>query len=308
MSFQIALSNVLISLFFAALGFILQKWKKDSQAHLPTLSAVLVYICSPFLIISSFISLPYSVENLTSMLLFFATSFVLQAAFMLILFLFLHKKYGDAKYRIITIGSVLGNVGFFGLPVVKSLFPDEPIVACYSAMYVISMNLLVFTVGVFCLTGEKKYISLRSAILNPSMLGFAIGLPLFIFSAGQYIPEAITSNAELLGRMSTPLCMIILGIRLGSVKFSALFCRPSIYAITLGKLLVYPLFAYLAVYFLPFTAPFKACILILSAAPCASIILNLAEIHEKETELAANYVLITTLLCVVTIPLLALLI
>ena len=58
---------------------------------------------------------------------------------------------------------------------------------------------------------------------------------------------------------------------------------------------------------MPLPFPFKAAMLIISAAPCGTIIYNLAEMHRSEQELAANVVLLSTLLCVGTIPLLALL-
>jgi predicted permease len=61
------------------------------------------------------------------------------------------------------------------------------------------------------------------------------------------------------------------------------------------------------VYFLPFfDNTFKTSILILSAVPCASVILNLAEMHHAEEEIAANCVLVSTLLCFITIPLMTL--
>ena len=107
--------------------------------------------------------------------------------------------------------------------------------------------------------------------------------------------------------ITTPLCMIILGIRLATVSFKKLFTRPIIYAVCACKLIIFPLFCYLAVYFIPLQESFKASILILSAVPCAAVILSMAEIHQSETELAANCVLLSTLLCFITIPLLVLL-
>ena len=79
-------------------------------------------------------------------------------------------------HRILTVGAVLGNVGFFGLPLVTGLFPDQPIVACYSTMYITSMNFLVFTLGVFFITQKKQYVSLKAAILNPTTLAVAVAI------------------------------------------------------------------------------------------------------------------------------------
>ena len=308
--FLIALGNVLITLLYAAPGFALCKAKKVSADHLSTLSVVLVYICGPCMIINSFLKMQFDLNMLGEMGLFFAITFVLQCLFMGAMWLILRKKFSDGKYRVLTIGSAMGNVGFFGMPIVSAMLPDCPEAMCYSAVYVFSMNILTFTVGTFCLTGDKKYISVRGAILNPTTLGVAVALPLYIFGVGEILESngfsVLTSAVELVGKMTTPLCMIILGIRLATVSFSRLFMRPLVYLTCLLKLVVFPLFCYFAVYFLPLTFAFKASILILSSAPCASVLLNLAEMHSGETELAANSVLLSTLMCFVTIPLLAL--
>lgn len=310
--FTIALSNVLLTLFYAIPGFVLCKSGKATAKHLPTLSAVLVYICSPCMIISAFLGLDYNPEDFKRMGLFFVITLVLQAAFMLILRTIFRKNSSDSKYRMLTIGSVMGNVGFFGLPIIRAMLPESPEAACYSAVYVLSMNMLVFTAGVFCLTGDKKFMSVKNAIINPSSLAAVVAIPLYISGAGRFLCESgleIAVNAvDLVGKMTTPLCMIILGIRLAEVDFKSLFMRPFVYLTCACKLLIYPLFCYGAVLLLPLDAAFKASILILSSVPCASIILNLAEMHKSETELAANSVLLSTLMCFITIPLLALLI
>lgn len=307
MGFQIALSNVLLTLLYIVPGFIICKLKKVAAEHLSSMSAVLIYVCSPCMIVNSFLQLEFSPSGLGNMGLFFVVTLVLQIAFMLILYLIFRKKYADSKYRILTIGSVLGNVGFFGLPVVKAILPDFPEVTCYSSVYVLSMNMLVFTMGVFCLTNEKKYVSLKSAILNPATFSVLVALPLYLFGVKQYLPAILTGGIALLGNMTTPLCMIILGIRLATVQFKKLFTRPIIYLICACKLIIFPLFCYLAVYFIPLDFAFKASVLVLSSVPCASVILNLAEMHRSETELAANCVLLSTLLCFLTIPALVLL-
>lgn len=306
MGFDVAFSNVLVTLFYILPGFIICKIKKASADHLPTLSGVLIYGCGPCMTVSAFLALDFSLRELANMGLFFVASLLLQAAFMALLFLIFCRGNGEMKYRILALGSVLGNVGFFGLPIVKALLPENPEVMCYAAVYVISMNILVFTVGVFFLTGKKESMTLRAAILNPTMLGFSIGLVLYILGANRFMPSLLTDSIGLLGNMTTPLCMIILGIRLATVPLKRLFTRPVVYLTCVGKLLLFPLFCYAAVMFLPLAPSFKASMLILSATPCASIIFNMAEIHRSETELSANCVLVSTLICFLTIPTLTL--
>ena len=300
-----------MTLFYILPGFLLGKWKKASAEHLPSLSAVLIYVCSPCMIIGAYLQMEYSPRALGNMGLFFVITLVLQIAFMGLLRLILRDKFKEAKYKVLTIASVMGNVGFFGLPIVRALFPENPEVMCYSSVYVFSMNLLVFTVGVFCLTGNKKFLSLKSLLLNPTTISTAVAIPLFIFGVGPLMAGAglsfITDALGLLGGVTTPLCMIILGIRLTTVRFRSLFTRPIVWLACLAKLLLFPLFCYLAVYFLPLDTTLKASVLVLSSVPCASVVFNLAEIHRGESELAANCLLVSTLVCFLTIPLLALL-
>ena len=311
--------RVLVSLCFCIPGFLLCKAKRVSSNHLSTMSTILVYICGPCMIIYAFYNAAVIAEkkNLNKgemaldMLYFAIATIILQALFMLALYLILRKKYEDAKYRILTCGSVLGNVGFFGLPLVVSLVPNNPLVACYSSIYVITMNLLVFTVGVFCLTNDSKYMSIKSALINPTTFGLILAIPAFLFGnkiASYQAVDVFAQGINLLGQMTTPLCMLILGIRLATVNFKDLWTRPFIYLICILKMIVFPIVCFFAVFFIPLDADFKKAILIISAVPCASVILNLAEIHHKEEELAANCVLVSTLLCMVTIPIVTLLV
>ena len=307
-TFKIAFFNVLLSLMYMLPGFVMCKVKKASASHLSTISAILIYVCSPCMVVSSFISLDFSTDNLKNMLLFLPVSFAAQIVFLLVLYLIFRKKFHINKYRMLTIGSVLGNCGFFGMPLIKALLPNNPEVACYSSIYVISMNILVFTAGVYCLTTDKKYISVKSAIMNPATLSFFVALPLYILHGSDFMPGLVKDAISLLGKMTTPICMLILGIRLATMDFKKLFTSPFVYLICAGKLIIFPLFVFALVFFLPVPTSFKASLFILAGTPCASVILNLAEIHHKEAEMSANLILLSTLLCIFTIPLLSLLI
>lgn len=306
--FSIALTNVLITLFYILPGYLLKKGNRAKVEHLSTLSAILVYVGTPCLEISAFMSMDYTPEVAQNMVYFFFATLFLQGAFMALIYFFCRKRYHESKFRILTIASVLGNVGFFGLPIVRALLPNNPEVACYSSCFMVSMNILVFTIGVFALTGDTKYMSLKAALLNPTVFGFLAGLPFFIWGVGDYLPTPLTSAISLIGSMTTPLCMFILGIRLASMSFRKIFAEPMVYLAIGLKLLAFPVFSYFLVSLLPLPLSFRASVLILSATPCASVILNLAEMHKGKTEMPADCILVSTLLCFLTIPLLTLLV
>ena len=282
-SFSVTFSNVLLALLYMLPGFVLCKLKKVRPAHLSTTSVLLLYVCSPCMFIDALIRPDLSPDLPGKMGLFILISLAAEIAMMLILRFLCRRKKQDFGMRMFSVASVMGNVGFFGLPV-------------------------VWTVCVFHLTGERKHMSLKAALLNPSLVSAAVGFLLYLLNAKAWLPEMLQSGMRTVGNMSTPLCMLILGIRLATLNFRKLFTTPIVWLISAGKLLVFPLFCWLLVLALPLDPVFKGCMLMLAATPCASIVLNLAEMHNSGQDLAANCALLSTLLSIVTIPLLSLLI
>lgn len=307
MYFLIVLKNVTVMMAYLLIGILMIKSKKALTAHAKSVSTLLIYVCGPCMVMNSFLNMTCTRENNINVLSFFAVSLALQAIFFGLIYIFVRKKLEESKYRILAIGSVMGNVGFLGLPLVTAVFPGEPVVAAFSSVYTMSMNVIVFSIGVYMITGERKYMSVKSMILNPTTLAILAAMPLYL--TGTKLPAVVMDSVGLFAKMTTPICMIVLGMRLAAVNFKDLISRPFAYVTCLMKLIVYPLFAYGIVKFLPFFSDtYKISILVLSAVPTAAIVLSLAEIHEKEQELAANVVLLSTLLSVITIPLVMLLV
>ena len=306
-SFTVTFGNVLLMLLYLLPGFFLCKSKKVRPDHLSTASVILLYVCGPGMFLNALIDLDVTPELTARMGLFILFSLLGETALMLLILLLLGRRRKEFGFRMLSIASVMGNVGFFGMPVVRALFPDAPEAAVYSCMFNVSLNIVAWTVGVFTLTGEKKYISLKAAVLNPSVLAAAAGFVLYLLKSNDWLPDLLRGGFRTLGTMSTPLCMLILGIRLATMDPKKLFTTPLVWLISAGKLVVFPLFCWALT--LPFNLDpvFRGSILILAATPCASILLNLAEIHHHGQDLAANCALLTTLLSVITIPLLSLL-
>lgn len=187
-----------------AIGFILVKAGKASLNHIKSITGLLIYVLGPAMILNSFLQLEFSWEAFAKIGIYFFLSLLAQILFFLLIFIFLGRKYSDSKYRILTVGSVLGNVGFLGMHVLSSIFPTEPIVLCYSSINVMTMNLIVFTIGTYLITNDKKFISIKSAILNPTTISLITSIPLFL--ANLNYPEFITQPVGLLAKMSIPVC------------------------------------------------------------------------------------------------------
>ena len=286
----VAFSNVLLTLLYIIPGFICCKTKIAKAEHLSSLSAILVYVCSPCMVVSSFMETKRSLYNISQIMLFFVVALAIQAVLTFVLYGLFKKKFQDVKYRMLTVSFGLGNAGFFGIPIIKALLPGHPEVACFACVYIVGMNMLTFTIGAYCLTGDKKRMTLKKAFLNPPFISLIVALIMYALNAQSVMPTLLADALSLLSKTTTPLCMIILGIRLASVSFKKLFSRLYVYIICACKLLVFPFACLAIVYFLPLDPIFKAAMFILGGTPCAAVMLNIAEMYDGETELAANCV------------------
>lgn len=326
MDFTTTFFNVLMVLIYALPGFILVKTKLANASHLKTLSTILVYVFSPCMILSAFQGVSVSKKLTINILLFLGISTLIQILMIALYFLVFRviKKIRGKKYdsdgveipmkekRLGIVAVALGNVGFFGLPIINALLPEYSEAKIYSTIFCVTMNFIVFTLGAYAATGDKKYMSIKAAILNPTTITAVFAGILYAFDIkyanlfGSFGP-ILDDGISLLGKMTTPICMLILGMRLGAVDLSHLFTDPSVYIFSIIKMVVFPILSYLIVYFIPgLDYGFKASILILCAAPMASMILNIAEMLGSEQEYAAKLVLVSTLMSIITIPLVVL--
>lgn len=308
MNFGLTLTSVLIMILYAIPAYILVKVRAVKESAIPALSMLLLYVCQPCLQLYSFQKVPYTRELLTSIGIVFAFTIVLQVLLMTTTYLLFRKKYEDVSYRVLTVSAVFGNVGFLGVPILTQLLPDYPEAICFSAVFIVAMNLLSWTMGAFLLTGKKDYISAKKIFINPPMLALTVSLPMFFtnFRLAESAPQLYTV-VELLAKMTTPLCMFVLGMRFATMKPKTLFNDKIIYLSGFIKLVAMPLIAFCALLLLQLDTNLTATLYILCCMPSASIVLNLAEINGSGQQTAANTMLFSTMACVLTVPLLLLL-
>lgn len=285
---------------YAIPGFLFIKTKMIKTDAIPAFAKVLLYVCAPCLTLYSFSRATYTPELNKMILLCLATSLFLILAFLLLWRFVLQRKYNDIRWRVFTIATALGNVGFFGVPLLEHFLSDYPNVFVFSEVMCQSMNLVAWTVGMFTVSGDKSFIRPLKILTIPNFIALCIAYPMFLL--GWQFPEIISDAVALLGRMSTPLCMLILGMRLATQRLKVLFLDWRNLLTSLVKLIVFPL-AMLGLMTLLPTEPYvKAALFLLACCPCASVILSLCEIIGKGQKTAANSVLISTILSVITIP------
>lgn len=309
MQFFTTAVNVLVLMAFAVPGFLFIKTKSLTAGHIAPFSKLLLYACQPCLQLYAFQTAECTPELLGNMGLFFLFCTGVQLLMIFVMSLFLRLRLRDACRRVCAASGVFGNVGFLGIPLLQALLPEEsvPSAIALAAAFSLSMNLIAWTIGLFLLTGERKHIRPRGIFLNPSMLSFYVAFPLFLL--GIRLPVVALDAVTLMGRMCTPLCMLILGMRLACTPFRQIVTDRYAWPACAGKLVLMPLLALASAAFLPFPDYFRATLFLLCCCPTASAVQSLSEIYLPEDaasakRTAADAILLSNLLCILTIPLL----
>ena len=305
MQFGTVAINVLVMLAYGVPGYLFIKTKFVKEESIPAFSKLLLYVCQPCLMVYCMQQVTYNKELFLQMLVFLGLSTAFQLVAVIALHFIFLKKSDDAKYRVAKVAPVFGNVGFFGTPLLEALLPEHPEALAFASMFIVSFNLLVWTVGAYFLTGDKRFVRPKKIFINPPFISLLVALPLFF--TGTILPSVIGSPVTILAKFTTPLCMIIVGMRFATEKPRSLFTEPTSYISTALKLIVLPLFVFVCINWTPLSYTMKATMFILFCCPSANVILSLSEISGSGQKPAANAVLLSTVFCAVTIPILLLL-
>lgn len=294
-------------------GFVLKKLKKLPENSIAVISALIIYISQPMLSLYSFIEASFSSELLLNMGIAFVLAIVFNLGTLLLAkVIFLKDKDVEAG-KVCTIGSALSNCGFMGIPVIKVLF-DDPQITIYAIIYMVVFNIVLWTLGVYVITGDKKYVSVKKAFLNLPTIVLVIALPIFFLnlnltaSANPAI-QAIMQFCDYFNNFNAPLPMLIMGIRLADVKFKEIFNSGRVYLVSALKLLIFPVIALLLMWIISIIPAFSidakmvTSILICVAMPTATMTMTFAEVFNGDKYTAVKITLQTTLFSIVTIPL-----
>jgi predicted permease len=251
--------------------------------------------------------LEFSLEMLKNLGIFALLIAAIHAIMLSGSYLVLRKKYVQSVYRIITIGTTFGNCAFFGIPIIEALMPEVASeVIVYTTVYAVVMNILGWTVGSAIISGDSKYISVKKIFLNPATIGLVVALLFYVL--GVDLGTEVSSMIQVTGKSATPISMVVMGMRLATMDLKRVFADVRIYLAILVKQIVMPLITFGIIMLLPFVdLNLRMVLFITTACPAASIVLNFAEIVGEGQDSAANLVLVSTILSILTLPLVMLL-
>jgi len=301
MRFAIALRVVSIMVLCMVPGYVLAKSKVIDKVSLPGFAAILLYVCQPCIIYYTFRDLELTRELVANFGKVFAFSFLIMAAILSAGYLLIKRWNGDSDMRIATVAMAFSNCSFFGVPVLEAVMPGNSAAIAYTSIYGVAMNILGWAGATTIITGNTKYFSLKKAVLNPVIIACAACALLLAF--GIKLPSDVDDMICLAGRMSTPLSMMLLGARLASMDLKKVFLRKRQYVFTAVKHVLAPLLVLLLLNLMATDDTMRNTLFIIFCCPCASVVSNFAEMLGKGQEMAANLVVLGTMLSVITLPL-----
>lgn len=307
-AFIIMLKNVIVFVALAVPGYVLVKTKLLKSEQSTVLSTLLTYVGMPFLVFSNTLGLSFNPDTVVSLL----TAALVAVACIVVLFFVtgvLTKQEKNAQTRgMMRFSSMFSNNAFLGLPLAIAVFGAQSKAVSLLIVFNIITNVFMFTLGIYLVSGDKNAINLKKVLLNPSLLGFFLGIAFNLLGVKNYVPE-ISTYGTYMSNLVTPVSMTILGMKMGGVHLPSLFTSKRTYYVSLLRLIVFPVFIVAILLALKTVFPsgpidealLLACFIV-CATPTPSSSSAFADQFGGDAENAVAFTLSTTIFSVATIP------
>lgn len=307
--------QVVTMILLAAVGYLMYRCGKISQEGSKALGNLLIYLSLPCVIINSFL-VERTPERITG---FFVSA--LMAALVLALSMALSRLI-LGRHAIDNFSGSFANPGFFGVPLIAASIGSGGVF--YIAAFIAFLNLLQWTYGVSLLensdaqgllpkAGERKKsgganLGRQAAALGlrlikaPFMVAILIGA--FFFLTAVPMPSVVQKCVSYIAGLNTPIAMFSIGIYMAQTDILKMFRKPRLYLVSLVRMVVIPAASIAVLCLLPETMnELKLAVLIAAACPVGSNVAVYAQLHNRDYAYAVETVVISTLLSIITLPL-----
>lgn len=301
------MSVVMLTLFaIVVVGYVAGKLGYMGGTFDKRLSKLVIDITCPSLILSSAMGGELPDRSLILPLLgISAFTYVVLTLLAYLLSRFLTKNSEDRG--VVGFALIFGNVGFMGYPVVASIFGQQAVF--YAAVLNVVNTFAVFTIGTMMITGgqavgREKFN--RKVLYGTPMLS-AYAAMLIVALGIENVPSFISQPLTMIGNITVPAALLIIGSSMSNLPLRALLGTPVVYLTSILRLCVLPLIVYfmcMALGFDPFVVGINTVVIAMPVATYGTI---LCLRYGRDTTLMSEITFLTTLLSMITIPLLVML-
>ena len=302
MSMLIVFQQMLVIFILMAVGFYLYRTGKISDQASSDLSGLITKVCNPALLICSAFEKDNPATNrdllLTGVMavVYFVILMILGVVYTKVL------KVGKKDVKFYQMMSVYGNIGFIGIPLISAVMGTGALI--YLSIFLLVFNILIYTHGMQTLSsgepGSASGIQWKKMI-NPGTVAGVLTLVLFVTKAP--VPVVIEDSLGYMGRCTTFLSMVVLGMSLARMPLKELFGDMKMYVFAALRFLVVPVLAAILLKPVMHNQILLGVIVLTLALPVANMPLMLAKQNCEDTSTLARGILLTTLLSLITVTL-----
>ena len=305
---MVMLQQMTVMFLMMAVGYLCYKKQILTEEVSKKVSAIVVNVANPCMILSSALTdQKMQGKELLQTLAIVALMYV----FLLVLAQLLPKilrirKESRGAYAAMV---VFANIGFMGFPILSAMYGNGALL--YGSVFQIPFNILIYTYGVAVLTRkpdacespELDRIEMLKKIFNIGVIACIAAM--FIYFLRIPVPSFLQAFITNLGNLTAPLSMMIIGASLAQMPLKELFLDGKLLVFSLVKLLLLPAIWMLMVNRLAEQEILRGVCLVMMATPAGSMTAMLAQQYGGDYETASRGVALTTVLSVITMPVLA---
>ena len=285
-NFIVVAQQVLVLFILISLGFACGKKKIITDVSAKHINNLVLYFVTPCVMVSAF------QRDFTPELLGGLATAVMAATILLVSLIFKGK---DSKKRVLRFATVFSNCAFMSFPLQEAVLGDDGLF--YGAVFVAVFNILVWTYGLVCMSGDIKEISAKKLITNPGIIGVLIAI--IIFALNIKLPYMVGQPVEYMAALNTPLPMMIIGYYLSEADLKKAFSNVSVYVAMGLRLVLVPVITAIVLYLCKVETTLAVACVIASAATTTMFAVK----YNKDTELSVSIVAVTTVFSIITMPL-----
>ena len=290
-------TNVLTLFLLMGVGAVCAKTELLSDSGVKALANLVLYIATPCVIVKSCIR-EFDPGMLRGFLIVVAVAAVNHAALILLARTVFRDRDEDRR-RVFRAATVFSNAGYMAIPLQQAILGDVGVFYC--AAYVIVFNVFLWTYGLAEMSGERR-LSVKKILLNPGVIGVVVGLALFVLPIP--VPTLIADGIGHLAALNTPVPMLIVGYYLAQTDLVAALRDARGWLCILLRLVVTPSAALALLLLCGVRGDLLTSCMICIATPVATACTMFATRFDRLPRLSVNLVSLSTLLSVVTLPLL----
>ena len=299
--FDRMLNTQALMFIYVVVGIVMAKTKILKHEGRSSFINLLLDVTLPCMILNSF-NVDIGIDELVSAGKIMIISSVLTLIAWLLAKVFWRNEPPNRR-AVLEFSTLFSNAGNAGMPIVASVFGAEGVF--YASFYLLPVRILIWTVGLSLFVdeqdGRKKLLLL---LKTPSVDVVFIGIALMFLPFK--LPGAVSTAIKNIGDMTGPLSMMIIGAALGERDLRSAF-ELGAFKLTMVRLAILPIIYMVLLRLAGVEDILWQVAVVLTAMPAAANTEIIAEMYGKDYQFAARCVVVSTVVSLVSVPLLTLL-